>query len=98
MGAIKLIDLDQEIFVPIYDEAQDMTYEQIMTIGDMFDKFMGGYQPPIIDAIPVEWLKWRILHAEKEGFAEVAAMLRTVRDWWNDQRDLWLSEKEQEAR
>ena len=37
MGAIKLIDLDQEIFVPIYDEAQDMTYEQIMTIGEMFD-------------------------------------------------------------
>ena len=57
MGVVKLIDLEQEIFIPIYDEAQGVTYEQIMTVREMFDQFMGGYQPPIVDAIPVEWLE-----------------------------------------
>ena len=52
---------------------------------------------PTIDAIPIEWLEWRIAHAEREGFVEVVKMLEKVRDWWNDQRDLWEKEKEQEA-
>lgn len=52
---------------------------------------------PAIPAIPVEWLEWRIEHAEREGFVEVVKMLQTVRDWWNDQRDIWRDEKEQEA-
>lgn len=51
---------------------------------------------PTIPAIPVEWLEWRIAHAEREGFGATVSMLRTVRDWWNDQRDVW--EREQEAR
>lgn len=49
-----------------------------------------------IDAIPMEWLEWRISHAEREGFIEVAKMLTTVRDWWNDQKDLWREEMESE--
>ena len=51
---------------------------------------------PTVPAIPLEWLEWRIAHAEREGFGAVVSMLRTVRDWWNDQRDVW--QKEQEAR
>ena len=50
---------------------------------------------PTVPAIPVEWIEWRIAHAEREGFGAVVSMLRTVRDWWNDQRDVW--EKEREA-
>ena len=57
MGAIKLVDLDTEIFVPIYDEANDVTYEQIMSISDMFAKFMPDYKPQIVYAIPIDWLK-----------------------------------------
>ena len=26
---------------------------------------------PTVQAIPVEWLKWRIAHAEREGFGAV---------------------------
>lgn len=52
---------------------------------------------PTIDAIPVEWIEWRIAYAEREGFGATVSMLRTVWDWWNDQRDLWQKEKEQEA-
>ena len=51
---------------------------------------------PTVPAIPVEWIEWRIAHAEREGFGATVSMLRTVRDWWNDQRDVW--EREQEAR
>lgn len=78
MGAIKLIDLDQEIFVPIYDEAQGMTYEQIMTIGEMFDKFMGGYQPPIIDAIPVEWLEQKRKCSDPESIKDINGAFVTI--------------------
>lgn len=53
---------------------------------------------PTIDAIPVEWLDWRIEHARKEGFGDIVKMLTTVRNWWNDQKDLWREEREQEAR
>ena len=52
---------------------------------------------PTVEAIPIEWIEWRIAHAELEGFIEIAKMLKTVRDWWNDQRDLWWEEKEREA-
>ena len=51
---------------------------------------------PTVPAIPVEWLEWRIAHAEREGFGAVVSMMRTVRDWWNDQQDVW--QREQEAR
>ena len=55
---MRLIDLDQTIFVPIVDETRDgVEYEMEMTIGEMFDKFLGGFQPEIVDAIPVRWLK-----------------------------------------
>ena len=51
---------------------------------------------PAVDAIPLEWLKWRIEHAEREGFVKVAWMFRTVYCWWIDQQDTWRDEKEQE--
>lgn len=90
MGAIKLIDLDQEIFVPIYDEAQGMTYEQIMTIGEMFDKFMGGYQPHVVDAIPVEWLTAQI-KSYTGDVSDIGKSVRNgtikelIRKWQNEQ-------------
>lgn len=55
---MRLIDLDQTIFVPIVDETRGgVEYEMEMTIGEMLDKFLDGYQPEIVDAIPVEWLE-----------------------------------------
>lgn len=49
MGAIKLIDLDTEIFVPIYDEGRGISYEQIMTVAEFFDNFMDGNMPHVIE-------------------------------------------------
>ena len=55
---MRLIDLDQTIFVPIVDESNGgVEYEMEMTIGEMFDKFLGGFQPEIVDAVPVKWLE-----------------------------------------
>lgn len=55
---MRLIDLDQTIFVPIVDESKGgVEYEMEMTIGEMFDRFLGGFQPEIVDAVPVEWLR-----------------------------------------
>lgn len=87
MGAIKLIDLDQEIFVPIYDEAQGVTYEQIMTIGGMFDKFMGGYQPPIVDAIPVEWLEEQRKQCSHKWDVNFYESIQTVLTEWQKEQE-----------
>lgn len=55
---MRLIDLDQTIFVPIVDESKGgVEYEMEMTIGEMLDKFLDGFQPEIVDAVPAEWLK-----------------------------------------
>ena len=56
MGNIRLIDLDSEIFVPIYDEAKGVSYEQVMTVADFFDKFLDGNVPPVIE-VPDDVLK-----------------------------------------
>lgn len=55
---MRLIDLDQTIFVPIVGESNGgVEYEVEMTIGEMFDKFLDGFKPEIVDAVPVEWLE-----------------------------------------
>lgn len=54
---MRLIDLDQTIFVPIVDESKGgVEYELEMTVAEFFEKFFDGFQPEIVDAIPVEWL------------------------------------------
>ena len=58
---MRLIDLDQTIFVPIVDESNGgVEYEMEMTIGEMFNTFLDGFQPEIVDAVPVEWLENRL--------------------------------------
>lgn len=55
---MRLIDLDQTIFVPIVDETRGgVEYEMQMTVGEFFEKFLDGFQPEIVDAVPVEWLE-----------------------------------------
>lgn len=93
----KLINLNQTVFVPVVDESKGgVEYEIQMTLAEFFKKCLHDFEPEIVDAIPMEWLEWRINHAEREGFVEVAKMLRTVSDWWNDQKDLWCEEMEQD--
>lgn len=53
-----LIDLDQQVIVPIVDEMQGgVEYEQQMTLAELFVKFLPDFKPIIVDAVPVEWLE-----------------------------------------
>ena len=84
---MRLIDLDQQIIVPICDEEKGMTYETSMTIAEMFDKFLDGFQPEIVDAVPVEWIKNR-LDAMLQGTASAGscfAVMLLLADWQREQ-------------
>lgn len=49
---MRLIDLDQMMYVPIVDETKDnMTYEVEMTLGAFLEKFLPDFQPVIIEQI-----------------------------------------------
>lgn len=84
---MRLIDLDQQIIVPICDETKGMTYETSMTIAEMFDKFLDGFQPEIVDAVPVEWLK-KVRKGDNLTLEDVETV-DWLLAWWK---------KEQEAR
>ena len=47
---MRLIDLDQPVFVPIVDEAKGgVTYEVRMTLKEFFEKFLPEFTPMIIE-------------------------------------------------
>lgn len=85
---MRLIDLDQTIFVPIVDETHDgASYEMYMTLSEFLYKFLDEFQPEVVDAIPVEWLR--------EWHDEVG----TINEWWPIiERIITVWREEQEAR
>jgi hypothetical protein len=40
---------------------------------------------PTVDAIPVEWLKWRVMNAKYNGINEAADAFDFVLKCWNEQ-------------
>ena len=87
---MQLIDLDQTIFVPIVDETKGgVTYEIQMTVAEFFDKFCKGFAPEVVEAVPVEWINWRVRHADKEGFKDAASAFRWVLWCWENQNEEW---------
>ena len=55
---MKLVDLEQQIFIPIVDESKGgVEYEMKMTVGEFFGKFCEGFEPEVVEAIPVEWTR-----------------------------------------
>ena len=55
---MKLVDLEQQIFVPVVDETHGgVTVEMKMTVGEFFGKCCQGFEPEVVEAIPVEWLR-----------------------------------------
>ena len=58
---MKLVDLNQTIFIPIVDESKGgVEYEMQMTVGEFFEKCCQGFEPEVVEAIPVAWLeKWK---------------------------------------
>lgn len=79
---MKLIDLDQTIFVPIVDESKGgVTYEMQMTVEQFFQRFFSEV-PPIIDAIPVEWIS---AYMNKSYGRVRAEIIREMLDAWMEQ-------------
>lgn len=63
---MKLVDIDQAIFVPVMDETHGgVVVEMKMTVGEFFEKCCQGFEPETVEAIPVEWLKHMISVGKK---------------------------------
>lgn len=71
---MKLIDMEQKIFVPIVDDRIGTSYEVETTIEEFFKKFLEEFNPKVIDAIPVDWLekhsKQSVIDEWREGSNE----------------------------
>ena len=86
---MRLIDLDQEIFIPVVDESENVSYEIKMSIAEMFEKFMDGFVPEIVNAISVEWLVEKMRCADDAGDLDATDVISWLIQTW---------QKEQEAR
>jgi hypothetical protein len=84
---MRLINLDEKIFVPIVDEQIGASYEVQMTVAEVFDRFFEGNMPEIVDAIPVEWMKHRLTMALKNGSDAPEQAIRYVLWLWEQQKD-----------
>ena len=88
---MKLIDLDQRVIVTVVDETRGgMRYEMQMSIGELLKKALEDFEPEIIDAVPVAWLKSKRKEAlhERMRLDEVEAV----------EIVLWMWQKEQEEK
>lgn len=86
---MRVIDLDQQISVPVVDETHGgATYEMQMTVGEFLDKFCEGFKPVVVEAVPVEWILNKVGDEEKYTLH--------FRHPWATLISLW--EKEQEAK
>ena len=84
---MRLIDLDQDIFVPIVDESQGgCRYELRMTVGEFFDRFLeGSFTPEVVDAIPVDWLMEHSNEYIEEWGYEPLSVTYAVNLWQQEQ-------------
>ena len=90
---MKLVDINQTIFIPVVDETHDgVTVEMKMTVGEFFKKFCEGFEPETVEAIPVQWLEQQFYDNPKSQWAEKCRDVYTK--WQKWQR--W--QKEQEAK
>ena len=83
----RLIDIDKKIIVPITDETKGgIVYEAEMTVAEFFARFLPGYQPEIVDAIPVEWLQNKMDEADDKGdWRDYGAIDWLLMMWRNEQ-------------
>lgn len=82
---MRLIDLDQQIIVPICDETKGMTYETSMTIAEFFERFLDGFCPEIVDAVPVEWLR-KIRKGDNLTLEDVET-IDWLLAWWKKEQE-----------
>ena len=56
-------------------------------IGDTIEYFLDDEIAPTIDAIPVEWLDWRIMNAKYNGIKEAADAFEFVLNCWKEEQE-----------
>ena len=84
---MKLVDLDQIIFVPVVDETNGgVTVEMKMTVGEFFWKFCQGFEPEAVEAIPVEWILNKV--------GDEGSYTLKYRHAWSQLVSLWAKEQE----
>ena len=84
---MKLIDLDQQMFIPVVDETHGgVTIEMKMTVGEFFARCCQGFEPGVVEAIPVEWI------LNKVGDEETYTL--KYRHAWGQLVGLWTNEQE----
>lgn len=81
---MKLVNLEQQIFVPVVDETHGgVTVEMKMTVGEFFGKFCQGFEPNVVEAIPVKWLKDKMKHP----YNYTRASAKWILGCWKRERD-----------
>lgn len=85
---MKLVNLDQQIFVPVVDETNGgATYEMQMTVGEFFDKCCEGFKPETVDAIPVAYMKEEAGKYEYGGCIESAIVIEKLIIGWQQEQE-----------
>lgn len=91
----KLIDLNQTVFVPVVDESKGgVEYEIQMTLAEFFEKCLPDFEPKIVDAIPVEFLRKKMNEADDDGaWEDVDTISWLIRSWESKQLSEELDEE-----
>jgi hypothetical protein len=80
---MKLVDLDGVMFVPVVDETHGgAVVEMKMTVGEFFEKCCQGFEPEVVEAIPVGWISQYMNAAYGRVRAEI---IREMLDAWMEQ-------------
>lgn len=80
---MKLVDLDGVMFVPVVDETHGgAVVEMKMTVGEFFEKCCAGFEPEVVEAIPVNWIS---AYMNKAYGRVRAKIIREMLDAWMEQ-------------
>ena len=85
----RLIDLNQTVFVPVVDESKGgVEYEIQMMLAEFFKKCLPDFEPEIVDAIPVEWLRKEMIWADDNGeMDDVDCISWLIQTWHLEQNN-----------
>jgi hypothetical protein len=84
---MKLVDINQTIFIPIVDESKGgVEYEMQMTVGEFFAKCCQGFEPEVVEAIPLEWLQKKRKYASEGDSLDVG--IAEVLDMWEKEQEM----------
>ena len=84
-----LIDLNQTVFVPVVDESKGgVEYEIQMTLAEFFEKCLPDFEPKIVDAIPVEWLRKEMIRADDNSEMDDVDCISWLIQTWQKEHEV----------